>query len=145
MSGTVTALEVQKKNKERVNVYLDDQFAFGLTLLEAAALRKGQILSDAEIAALRANDEMARAYDRAVQFLAYRPRSAAEIQRNLAEKDVDEAVIGAVLARLEAQGYVDDLAFARYWLSNRQEFHPEGARALRFELREKGIASQRDR
>ena len=36
MSGTVSGLEIQKKNKERVNVYLDGEFAFGLSLLEAA-------------------------------------------------------------------------------------------------------------
>lgn len=141
MSATVTALEVQKKNKERVNVYLDGEFAFGLTLIDAARLRKGQILSDDEIAALKHADEIAQGYERAVQFLSYRPRSIAEIRRNLAEKEIDEAVIDQVIARLENQGYVDDLAFARFWLNNRQEFRPQGARALRFELREKGVAS----
>ncbi len=141
MSATVTALEVQKKNKERVNIYLDGEFAFGLTLIEAARLHKGQTLTDDDIAALKAADEVVQAYERAVQFLAYRPRSIAEIRRNLAEKDIDDAVIDAVIARLENQGYVDDLAFARFWLNNRQEFRPQGARALRFELREKGVAN----
>ncbi len=141
MSGTITALEIQKKNKERVNVYLDDEFAFGLTLIEAARLRKGQMLSDAEIAALKTTDEVVQAYDRAAQFLSYRPRSIAEIRRNLTDKAIDESVIDQVIARLEGQGYVDDLAFARFWLNNRQEFRPQGTRALRFELREKGVAN----
>jgi regulatory protein len=141
VAGTITALEVQKRNKERVNVYLDGEFAFGLNLLDATRLRKGQTLTDPEIEALRERDEIAHSYDRAVAFLSYRPRSIAEIRQNLIEKKIDDAVIDAVIARLVEQGYVDDAAFARFWVGNRQEFEPSGARALRFELRQKGIAS----
>ena len=42
MGGTITALEIQQHNKERVNVHLDGVFAFGLAVLEAARLRKGR-------------------------------------------------------------------------------------------------------
>lgn len=140
MAGTITALEPQKRNKERVNVYLDGEFAFGLNLLDAARLHHGQLLSDAEIDALRERDGTAQAYDRAVNFLSYRARSIAEIRQNLTEKEIDEAVIETVIARLTEQGYVDDRAFAQLWIRNRQEFKPLGVRALRYELREKGIA-----
>jgi regulatory protein len=139
MTGTVTALEVQRKNKERVNVYLDGEFAFGLAMIEAARLRKGQVLTDAEIAVLRSADGAQQAYERAVRFLGQRPRSMAEVRKNLTDKEVDAAVIDEVIARLESQGYLDDTAFARYWVANRQQFRPRGARALRFELREKGV------
>lgn len=139
MAGTITALEVQKRNRERVNVYVDDEFAFGLPMVEAARLRKGQHLSDAEIASLKALDTVEQAYDRALHFLGQRPRSIAEIRRNLTEKDTPAVVVDEVIARLEARGYVDDLAFARYWIANRQQFRPRGILALRYELREKGV------
>ena len=136
---TVTALDVQKRNKERVNVYLDGEFAFGLGMLEAARLHKGQQLTESEIAALTSQDTVEQAYDRALRFLGTRPRSSAEIRRNLTEKETAPAMIEAVITRLEAQGDVDDAAFARFWITNRQQFKPRGSRALRFELREKGI------
>ena len=47
----ITALEVQKRDKERVNVYLDGEFAFGLPVIEAARLHTGQELSEDEIKA----------------------------------------------------------------------------------------------
>ncbi len=141
MSGTVTALEVQKKNKERVSVYLDGEFAFGLTLIEAARLHKGQVLSDADIAAFKAGDSIAGAYERAVRFLGYRPRSTAEIRHHLADKETTADVIEMVIARLEEQGYLNDQDFARLWVKEREASHPLGARALRFELRQKGIAA----
>lgn len=136
---TVTALEVQKRNKERVNVYLDGEFAFGLNLLEAARLHKGQQLAESEIAALTSQDSVEQGYERALRFLGVRPRSIAEVRRNLAEKETPPAMIDAVIARLEANGYVDDVAFTQFWISNRQQFRPRGGRALRFELREKGV------
>ncbi len=41
MSGIITALQIQKRNKERVNLFLDGEFAFAISLLDAARLRKG--------------------------------------------------------------------------------------------------------
>jgi regulatory protein len=137
---TITALEVQQRNKERVNVFLDGEFAFGLPILAAARLHKGQTLSEQQIAELKCLDATTRAFDYAVRLLARRPYSTAEIRRKLASKDIEPDFIEEVLDRLESMGYVDDYAFARYWVENRERFRPRGPRALRYELRQKGIA-----
>lgn len=140
MSRTITKLEVQKRSADRVSVYLDGEFAFGLPALEAARLHPGQVLSEDEIAALREIDAVARAVDRAVRLLARRPYSRAEIRRNLESKEIAPAVIDDALNRLERLGYVDDRAFALYWIENRERFRPRGPRALRYELRQKGVS-----
>jgi regulatory protein len=130
---------MQKRNKERVNVYLDGDYAFSLPLIEAAKLRKGQALTDDDIASLRVTDAVHKAVDQAVRFLSYRPRSTAEVRQNLEKKDYTPAIVEAAMERLEHLGYVDDMAFARFWLENRSTFKPRGAMALRYELRQKGI------
>jgi regulatory protein len=137
--AVITTLEIQKRNKERVNVYLDGEYAFSLTLLEAARLHKGQALSEAEIAELRSTDAVNRAVDHAARFLSYRPRSVQETRRNLENKDLPQPAIDAAIERLTDMGYLDDLAFARYWLENRTAFKPRGPKALRYELRQKGV------
>jgi regulatory protein len=139
MGRTITALEVQKHNKERVNVYLDGEFAFGLPTVEAAHLHKGQVLAEEEIKALQAVDTLSRAFDQAVRLLSRRPYSTAEIRRYLETKQVPSAVIDEVLAKLAHLGYVDDRAFAAFWVENRERFRPRGPHALRYELRQKGI------
>ena len=139
MASTITALRFQKRNKERVNVYLDGKFAFGLAAIEAAHLQVGQVLSDADIARLQKKDEIERAYERALNFLSYRPRSEAETRRNLREKNLDDDVIEVVIERLTRARLLDDREFARYWVDNRVQFKPRGARALRQELWEKGV------
>jgi len=89
MAGKITSLRFQKRTPNRVNVYLDGGFAFGLPAIEAARLRVGQQLSAADIQRLRALDAFQKAYDRAVRFLSPRPRSEAEVRRRLAEAGID--------------------------------------------------------
>jgi regulatory protein len=139
--GTITALEVQKRNKNRVNVYVDDAFAFSLTLDDAARLHKGQVLDDAEVEAIRAKDAVSQAVDSASRFLSYRPRSTQEVRDNLTKKGISPTVLEAALERLAALGYLDDQAFAAFWVRERNRFKPVGSRALRFELRQKGVGN----
>jgi regulatory protein len=139
MAGTITEMRFQKRNKNRVNIIIDGQFAFGLAAIEAARLRVGQTLSDEDIARLRAQDEVERAYERALNFLSYRPRSEAEVRANLRKKNLADTSIETVVGRLDRAGLLDDRAFARYWVENRMQFNPRGPRALRYELRAKGV------
>ena len=140
--GIVTALEAQKLNKQRVNLYLDGEFAFGISLIEAARLHKGQTLSETEIEALRGRDAVLQVVDSAAHFMSFRPRSIQEVRQNLAEKEHPAEVIEAAINRLTAMGYLDDEAFAGFWVQNRGEFKPLSHRALRQELRQKGVADE---
>lgn len=142
MAGKITALEIQKHNKERVNVFLDGQFALGVTVLVAATLRKGQYLSDVEIEKLKQEDERNKAYAHAIRFLGFRARSQAEMVRYLRDKGYSAEVVDEIVGRLVNEQYLDDEAFARFWLEDRERFRPRGQQALRYELRQKGIADE---
>lgn len=135
----VTALEVHQRDKERVKLFLDDEYALDLPLMQAARLSPGQQLTPAEISQLSDTGALQAAFDRAVRFLAYRPRSIEEVRRHLVKREVPDSQIAAVIERLLQRGYVDDLEFARYWVANRDRFKPMGSRALRYELRQKGV------
>lgn len=139
MSGTITALVMQKRNKERVNVFLEGEFAFGLTLNEALHLKKGQFLSDQEIDRLKANDEIDVARESALHYLSFRPRSSGEVRSNLSGKGFSETAIETVIARLEDVGLLNDEEFCRLWVNSRDQSKPRGKIALRYELRQKGV------
>jgi regulatory protein len=140
--GTITALSAQKKSSDRVNVYLDGEFAFGLAYSAAATLRVGQMLSPTEVAALQAQDTVEKAHASATRLLAHRPRSQAEIQRQLQTKGYNQTVIDQVIERLAAVNLINDEQFARYWIEQRETFRPRGHLALRQELQQKGIARE---
>ncbi len=139
MIQKITALTVQKRNPNRVNVYLNGEFAFGLARIVAAWLAVGQELTPEMIARLQAEDAGEAALQRAMRFISYRPRSSAEVIANLRKHETPEPVIELTLARLQANGMVNDQKFARLWVENRSEFHPRGAYALRQELKQKGL------
>jgi len=137
--GTITALKVQKRNPQRVNVYLDGEYAFGLARITAGWLSIGQVLSAEKIAQLQAEDGREVAYQQALRLLSYRPRASAEVRRNLVKHDVPAEVIEDVLARLQRAGLIDDNRFAQAWVENRSEFRPRGRRALVVEMRQRGL------
>jgi regulatory protein len=139
MAGTITSLQVQKRNQERVNVYLDEQYAFAVTVVVAAGLRPGQFLSDQEIEQLKSQDERQKAYDRAIFYLGFRARSQLEMERYLREKGYSPQVIAETIQRLAEENYLDDTAFARTWVEERGRLKPKSGKALRYELRQKGI------
>lgn len=142
LAGKITALKVQSRNRRRVSVYLDGAFAFGLPDIVAATLHVGQSLSDDEIADLRRRGSLEQAYDCALGYLSYRPRSVSEVRHHLAGKEVPEELIVETVERLVRAGLLDDDAFARFWVENRSSFRPRGQLALRYELRGKGVSEE---
>ncbi len=138
--GRITAIEPQARHANRFNLYLDDKFALGLSALVAAPLRVGQTLSDAELTALEREEAYETAHEQALRFLEPRPRSSSELKQQLRKKKVTADVIDQVIARLTEAGLLDDAAFAKYWVENRETFRPRAGRALRFELKRKGLS-----
>jgi regulatory protein len=142
VAGEITGLKEQKRNRGRVNVYLDGEYAFSLKMIVAASLKRGDYLSDEEIGELQMHDALEKAHNRALNYLAYRPRSSAEMSRYLSGKGVPSRVGEEVLQRLSGAGLLDDRAFARYWVENRETFKPRGRRLLKQELRQKGVGDE---
>jgi regulatory protein len=139
MTKKITALKLQKRNKNRVSVYLDGEYAFGLAKIVAAWLQVGQELTTEKVQELKAKDGVEVALQRAINFLSYRPRSENEVRQNLKKHKVEEEVIEEIIQRLQLGGLVDDKNFAELWVENRSDLRPRGSKALRMELRQKGI------
>lgn len=137
----ITAIELQRRNPERVNVFLNGAFAFGLPLNAVAdfQLKRDRVLTPLEIAELKELDDTAKATDAAIRLLTSRPRSVHEIRDRLKRKEYGDETIDRVIERLREWRYIDDEAFTRYWVENRESNRPRGRRLLEQELRQKGV------
>lgn len=142
MDQKITALKVQKRNPNRVNVYLDGKFAFGISRIVSAWLNVGQILTEEKILSLQREDTDEVAFQHALKVLSYRPRSVHEVQKKLKENGFDETVVRSVIARLEKDGLVKDQSFAQAWVENRTVFHPRSRKLIALELRQKGVPDE---
>lgn len=141
--NTITAIEDQKRRKDRVNVFLGGSFAFSLDreVVQQQGLCPGQSLSDSQIDELVRVDLFGKCLEAALHLLSYRPRSEAEIRQRLYRR-FEKETIDRVVLHLQERQIVDDAAFARFWTENRESFSPRSKRLLKMELRRKGIDSE---
>ena len=142
MEREITAIKAQKRNHQRVSIYLDGSFAFGLSKFVAAWRKPGRKLSEAEINKLLEKDTYEIALQKAMQFINHRPRSVEETRRRLIEKGFSEVVVESTLEKLQENHWLNDHEFARQWIENRNTFRPRSARLLTYELRLKGVADE---
>jgi len=134
-------MKSQVRDPERVSVFIDRKFSFGISLEIALSegVRVGEELDTDRVKALVARDEVGRATGSALNLLARRPRSSQEVRSRLKQKGFAEPAVEEALQRLEGWNYVDDADFARYWVENREANRPRGRRLLEQELRHKGV------
>lgn len=138
----ITALTAQKRNPNRLNVYLDGDFAFGVERIVAAWLSVGDEIDPEKVQALLEKDELEKAYLRALRFLSVRIRSVHEVSIRLKEAGFSPDTIENTVLRLQSAGLLSDSEFSRSWVENRCTFRPRAKRALVLELRQKGIVDQ---
>ncbi len=143
--ATITKIEVQKKNKGRVSIFLDDEFAFGLDGISAIShgLKEGDRLSREQITNVLGKEEKKRVKEKAFRLLALRAHSEKELRTKLIHKGFAEEMVEEVISELKTQKLIDDAAFAQSYARTRLVNKPVGERLLRRELQQKGISEER--
>jgi regulatory protein len=141
--ATITDIKPQRNGK-RVNVYLDNEFGFGLDLENYVklGLKTGQEFSQEKIEEIIKKAEFQKVLDRLLRFASLRPRSEREIKDYLKRKEVHESLFEELFNRLKRLELVNDEAFAKWWIDQRLQFKSKSKRELEFELRGKGIAKE---
>lgn len=139
--GTITSLEPQVNNDDRVSIYLDGEFAFGVheDVVVKHTLREGQTLTAEERRKVEADEQNVNAKQAALDYLAYKPRTEQEVRRKLRKKDVPSFVVEDVVARLYELDYLDDESYAHDYAHNRFSSKGYGPIRIRRELKERGI------
>jgi regulatory protein len=142
--GAITRITEQRRQRDRVWVEIDGREGVSLAaeVVTKAGLGVGDVLDEAAITKLRAADELSRATETALTFLAYRPRSEREVRDRLRRDAYPPETIDQVIAKLHDWRYLDDADFARRWVENRAMHRPRGQRLLQQELRQKGIDAE---
>lgn len=149
----ITKISPQKR-KDRYNIFLDEKFAFGVSLatLVSQSLKVGEKLTDGQIVKIIKKEDFAKLFDSSLKILILRPRSEKELKDYLAQKiaksqnikfreAAESIVVSQVVAKLEKLKYVNDLEFASWWAESRATQF-KGPRLIKIELIQKGIKPQ---
>ncbi len=127
-----TSFTVELSNGESLRLRADTVASRGLNV--------GDAVVATDIHVWQRDDSNRRALEAGLNFISYRPRSSKEVDAHLRRKSFDKAARDHAIHRLRQLGYLDDAAFARFWVESRETHRPKGQRALAWELRQKGIA-----
>jgi regulatory protein len=140
----ITKIEGQKNNPSRKNIYIDGEFALGISAetLVRFGLRTGDEIDESKLKALQAAEEVHSAKQAALRLLARRPRSEKEIRDKLREKEFGDEEIRQAIASLRRSGIVDDEAFARTFIRDQLTVRPKGPVALKQKLLLLGIKKE---
>lgn len=138
--ATITALEKQKR-RTRVNVHLDGAYAFalGIELVVERHLAVGRTLERDEQRELEVEDQRRGAVASALRQLAMQPRSEKDLRDRLGRKGYGRVAVDAAIVRMRELGYLNDAAYARFYVDARIASTPRSRRAIAFELGRKGV------
>jgi len=141
-SGIVTSVEVQKKQKHRYNIYIDEQFAFAVheDVLMKHQLFKGKHVDPQLMAEVLRDDERQQAYLKTIRWLGGRGRTEKEIRLYLRRKEYEDAIIDECIDRLKKERYVNDERLSKQLMEERLTLQGKGKIWVRQELLQKGVA-----
>lgn len=158
----ITALTSQQKDPNRINVMVDGAYRFSLDISQVVSLgvKLGCEYTDTELEEIEGESQFGKLYARALEYCLMRPHSAKEVRDYLWRKTratkyksrktgelkeragVAPELTDRVYDKLVEKKYIDDEAFARYWVENRNLSKGASRRKLEAELRAKGVVRE---
>lgn len=140
----ISKIETQKKNKDRLNIYIDDTFAFGIStdVYLKYSLKKNQEIDNEFIEEILLAEENSKAINSAVKYLSYRQRSIKEMTDHLNRKGYDGIIIEKTLDYLLDKNYLNDYEFAESFIKDKSYLNKYGINKIRYELLNKGVSKE---
>ncbi|MFQ5568385.1 MAG: RecX family transcriptional regulator [Rhodothermales bacterium] len=141
-AGRITRLVGQKRDPQRVSVFVEGEFALGVhvDLVVEFGLHKGQVLSVEQQQQIIEADQVRKANRVALDYLGYRARTEQEVRRKLVRSGFGESMAEQTVARLRDLGYLDDASYARTYAEARFRNRRYGPQRLRNDLLRRGVA-----
>ncbi len=152
----VSKIEYQKKDPNRVNLYIDEQFFCGISLdtLASENLYEGLEIDDTVLDRILEKDLKARFLTRVTDYLSHSPKTEFQVKRYLKElkfkkksiwfkedANIDwEKLNNGIIKKLKEYKYIDDQEYARSFVSSRLRNKPRGKSVLISELISKGVS-----
>jgi regulatory protein len=138
---TITAIEPQKRKKDRYNIYADGEYAasLGAEAIVRAGIKAGVVISQSALDESVLADNAQYAFDSAAALLAHGMRTQGDLEQRLRERGIVDAAIGPAMDKLAAYGYVDDMAYAKEFVRSDIASGRWGRMAVAQRLREKKL------
>ncbi len=135
----ITDLKQQKNNPNRISLYVDDKYLFGLadTDVLKERLEIGHELSESDIERLKVRSEDAKCLNAALRLVQSRMYTKRELSKKLHGKGYANEVVSYAVSEMEHYGYIDDFQYAQMYVQEVAEKY--GVLKIKQKLFEKGV------
>jgi regulatory protein len=136
----ITKIEAQKKNEDRVNIYLNEQFFMGIykEIVFTLGLKKGMEIEEDNLRSILRDEMYIKAKNKALSILSKAPQSEKNIISKLSN-DFEPDVIEDVLEFLRKYNFVDDEDLAQRIANTNLNLNKCGKNKIKQNLYNKGI------
>lgn len=138
----ITMIAAQQR-PGRYNVYLNGRFAIAVaeSVLVKYRLSRGMEIDDQLLAALKADDRVAKAYARMLDYLAHQLRTEKEVRQKMQQLGFEDELIDRVVAKLTADKLLDDANYAGSYVRTAMRTSLKGPRVIKQKLLQKGVSA----
>lgn len=142
LPAKITSISVQKKNKERYSIYVEEGFLVGVseTTLLDLALTKGLEITPALFRKIQRHEGRYAVKAYLMKLLARRDHARRELLTKALRKDHPKEVILKVLDELEEKGYINEESFAEKFVADKFNLNKWGPSKIQAHLYKKGIS-----
>lgn len=140
----ITKIEVQKRNKDRYSIYIDDEYSFGIyeNVLINYGLHKGMKIEKDFLEDVLKKEEQECANGYALKLLNFKMRTTEEIRKRMREKEYTDDIIDETIDYLNYLNYLDDEDYARKFVSDKSNLKNMGKERIKRELYMKGVDNE---
>ncbi|WP_163194355.1 recombination regulator RecX [Clostridium thermarum] len=139
MENIITKVEVQKNNKKRVNVYINEDYAFSCDaeLVYKYDLKKSKLVDLEQIKDIITADNLMKAKNDALKYLERSYKTEKELRDKLYKKGYDETTVQGTVAFLKEYNFLNDEKYIEIYIKDKQK--RSGKNKLKYDLIKKGI------
>lgn len=141
LPGVITAITLQKRNKERYSLFVDSEFLIGIaeeTLLEHQ-LKKGMKITPALFRKLQRAEGRFAVKSYMIKLLSRREHARRELFDKARRKEYPPDVINSVLDELEQKDFLNEERFAGQFARDKNNLNRWGPTKIKAHLLQKGI------
>lgn len=140
MEKIISKVEIQKSNKNRVNIFIDEEFAFACSadLVYYYNLEKGRKINLDLLKEIIEEDNYLKGKNQALKIIEKSFKSEKEIQDKLLNKGYEEKAVARILDFLVEYNFVNDEKYAEMFI--REKISSNGKNKIKYLLLKKGIS-----
>ncbi|MGG7077761.1 recombination regulator RecX [Clostridium sardiniense] len=135
----ITKIEAGKRNKERANIYIDDEYAFSVNMeiVYKFGLKEKEEVDKERLLEISISENLSKCKETALRTVERSYKTEREIRDKLLLKEFDDETIDKTVEFLKEYGFIDDSKFVRMFVKDR--IKNQGKNKIKYALLQKGV------